>query len=142
MIFKLFLSVFLLCSSSIAHAKCGDTSGNHDCAGGTDIWAYIVIAIVLMVIYGYVSSKYSDWKKKKNREANFPQAENSIKKGVAYNVILNSGHKFNTVEVLGVIENEEDEITFANWEGLFVLVQENGKKIFVKRASIRFIEEV
>jgi len=142
MIFKLFLSAFLLCSSSTVYAKCGDAIKNHDCAERPDIWAYIVIAIILMVIYAYVSSKYSDWKIKKDREANFSQAENSIKKGVAYNVILNNGHKFTDVEIIGVTENENDEIALSDWAGLFVLVQNNGKRIFVKKPSIRFIEEI
>lgn len=142
MIFKLFLSVFLLCTSSIAYAKCGGATKNHDCAEGPDIWAYIVIVIILMVIYAYASSKYSDWKKKKGREANFPQAEDSIKKDVAYNVILNSGHKFTDVKIIGVTEDENNEITFSDWAGLFVLVQKNSKRIFVKKTSIRFIEEI
>ena len=107
-----------------------------------DIWAIIVIVIILMVLYSYVSSKLSDRKKRKIREATIPQITETLKTGVLYNVFLSDGRGFNNVEILGTVEDDDEQFSFANWEGMLVLKQENNKRLFIKKNSVRFIEEL
>lgn len=106
-----------------------------------DIWAYIVIAILLMVVYGYVSSKISERRNRKLRENTIPEIENSLKTDIAYNVHLSDGRKFLGVTLLGSIEGEDQAYSFAGWDGMLVLQQSSGKKVYLKKTSIRFIEE-
>ncbi len=106
-----------------------------------DIWAYIVIAILLMVVYGYVSSKISERRNRKLRESTIPEIENSLKADISYNVHLSDGRKFLDVTLLGAIEGEDPGFSFAGWDGMLVLMQSSGKQIYLKKTSIRFIEE-
>ena len=117
-----------------------------DCTEGTtsmsEIWAIIVVIIIILVVYAYISSKLSDRKKQKLRAETLPECTDSLKVGVSYKIFLTRGENFKNVEILGSIEGEEAELTFANWKGMFVLKNESGKKIFIKKSSICFIEEV
>lgn len=108
----------------------------------SDIWAYIVIGIIFMILYGYVSSKMSERKKRKLREETVPELEKSLRTNVPYNVHLSDGRKFMNVTLLGTIEGEEQGFTFAGWDGMLVLGQSTGKRVFLKKSSVRFIEEV
>ena len=108
----------------------------------SEVWAIIVTVIILLVVYAYISSKLSERKKQKLRAETLPEFTDSIKVGVPYNIFLSRGEGFKNVEIIGSIEGEEAELTFANWKGMFVLKNEKDKKIFVKKSSIRFIEEV
>ena len=116
-----------------------------NCTKGTDMpdfWAIIIIIIILMVIYGYVSSKISDRRKRKARENTIPQISESIKTGVSYNITLSDGRTFKNIEIIGSVEGDDEQFSFANWDGMLVLKQENKKRIFIKKNSIRFIEEL
>ena len=106
-----------------------------------DIWAIIVIVIILMVIYGYVSSKISDRRKRKLREKSVPLITDSLKSGVNYNIHLSDRRKFPNVQIIGSVEGEDAEFSFAGWDGMLVLRNEDKKKIYVKKSSIRFVEE-
>ncbi len=106
-----------------------------------DIWAIIVSIIILMVIYGYISSKISDRKKKKLRKETVPEISDSIKTGINYNIHLSDGRKFENVVIVGSVESEDEAFSFAGYEGLLVFKQQNGKKVYLKKPSIRYIEE-
>jgi len=106
-----------------------------------DIWAIIVGVIILMVIYGYVSSKISIRRKKKARAATVPEIASSIRTGVSYNIFLSDGRSFHNALILGSVEGDDAHFSFANWEGMLVIQQENKKKAYLKKSSIRFIEE-
>jgi len=107
-----------------------------------DLWAIIVIVIILMVIYGYVSSKISDRRKRKLREKSIPLIADGLKSGVKYNIHLSDGRKFLSVEIAGSVEGADAEFSFGGWDGILVLKNEDQKKIYVKRSAIRFIEEL
>jgi hypothetical protein len=120
-------------------------SNTTDCTKGADmpdVWAVIVIIIILMVVYGYISSKISDRKKRKAREATIPEVTEALKTGVLYNVFLSDGRGFENVTIIGTVEDEDAQFSFANWEGMLVLEKETHKKIFIKKSSVRFIEEL
>ncbi len=46
------------------------------------------------------------------------------------------------MKIIGSIEGEEAEVSFTGWEGILVLEKQNKKKTYIKKSSIRFIEEV
>ena len=106
-----------------------------------DIWAIIVSIIILMVIYSYISSKISDRKKKKLRKETVPEISDSIKTGINYNIHLSDGKKFENVVIVGSVESEDEAFSFAGYEGLLVFKQQSGKKVYLKKPSIRYIEE-
>ena len=107
----------------------------------SDVWAIIVSVIIIMVIYGYISSKISAHKKKKLRKDTVPEITESISKGVIYNIYLSDGRKFESVTIIGSVENEDEAFSFAGYDGLLVFTQKNGKKVYLKKPSIRYIEE-
>jgi len=107
-----------------------------------DIWAIIVIVIILMVIYGYISSKLAEQRKRKRREESIPLLTDSLKSGINYNVHLSDGRKFLNVEIVGSVEGSDAEFSFAGWDGILVLKNEDQKKIYIKKSSIRFVEEL
>ena len=108
----------------------------------SEVWAIIVSVIIAMVIFGYVSSKLSDRKRRIKRESTVPPISDSLKVGVMYDVHLSDGRKFESVEIMGSIENDDDAFSFTGYEGMLVLKQKNSKKVYLKKPSIRFIVEV
>lgn len=62
--------------------------------------------------------------------------------GSKYNVFINDGRKFMGVELLGSSTEADGQFSFAGWEGMLVLKQPNGKRIFLKQSAVRYIEEI
>ena len=106
------------------------------------IWAVIIIIILFMVIYAYISSKISERNKRISREKALPVTTDALSTGILYNVFLSDGKGFENIEIIGSVEEDDYQYAFANWEGILVLKQENTKKVYVKKTSIRYIEEV
>ena len=107
-----------------------------------DTWEVIVIVIILMVIYGYVSSELSYRRKRKIREESIPPINDGLRSSVNYNIHLSDGRKFQNVQIIGSIEESDAEYSFAGWDGMLVLINKEKKKIYLKKLSIRFIEEL
>jgi len=95
-----------------------------------------------MVIYGYVSSKLSERRKRKIREKSLPLITDSLKAGINYNIHLSDGRIFTNAQIVGSVEDSDAEFSFAGWDGMLVLRNENQKKVYVKKSSIRFVEEL
>jgi hypothetical protein len=108
----------------------------------SEVWAVIVSLIIFMVIYGYVASKIKAHKRKKARDKSLPFVEDNVRPGVLYNVFLNDGRKFVSVELVGSSTVADGQYSFAGWEGMLVLKQTTGKRVFIKQSAVRFIEEV
>ncbi|WP_456432329.1 hypothetical protein [Nitratifractor sp.] len=106
-----------------------------------DIWAWIVIGIMAMIVYGYLESRYSRWRKNRLREKTIPRIHEGLHTDRAYNVHLSDGRKFLGVHIMGSIEDEDAQIYFAGWEGILVLAKADGKKIYVKKSAVRYLEE-
>lgn len=106
-----------------------------------DIWAVIVLIIIAMIIYAYVSSKLAKRKQKKLREARIPMLSDNITTGIAYNLALSDGRIFEGIEVLGSCEGEDNEFSLGGWAGMLIIKQANGKKIYIKKTAVRYIEE-
>ena len=107
-----------------------------------EVWAVIVSVILLMVIWGIIASKLKARKRKKAREKSLPYVEDNVRPGVQYNVNLNDGRKFMAVELVGSSTIDDGQFSFAGWEGMLVIKQADGKRVFLKQSAVRFIEEV
>ena len=107
-----------------------------------EIWAFLVAVVIIMIVYGYMSSKLSEKRKKKAREKTVPQIKSSIKTGVKYNIHLSDGRLFQNAEIIGSVDSNEEDFSFANWEGMLVIQQGSGKKAYLRTTAIRFVEEV
>ena len=107
-----------------------------------EIWAILVSIIILMVAFGYISSKISSWRRKKHRAETIPGVKDPLRAGVPYNVVLSDGRRFENVEIVGTVEEEDDQFSFAQWEGMLVLRNSSSRRIFVKKPSVRIIEEI
>lgn len=116
-----------------------------NCAKGNDmseVWAVIVIVILVIIIYAYIASKIKDRKRKKARDKSLPFVEDNVRPGVQYNIFLNDGRKFLSVELVGSSTVDDGQFSFAGWEGMLVLKQANSKRIFLKQSAVRYIEEL
>ncbi len=116
-----------------------------NCTKGGDvpeIWAFIIGIILLFIIYAWISSKLKARRKRKVRESTVPYVSENLKTGKKYNVHLNDGRIFESIEVVGTSEPEEGQFSFTGWEEMLILKRGTGKRIFLKQSSIRFIEEV
>jgi hypothetical protein len=96
----------------------------------------------MMVIYTWISSKIKARRKLKVRQSTVPYVNENLTTGKKYNVHLNDGRIFESIEVVGSSQPEEGQFSFTGWEEMLILKKETGKRIFLKQASIRFVEEV
>ncbi|MDO8268887.1 MAG: hypothetical protein Q7T32_13795 [Moraxellaceae bacterium] len=115
------------------------------CTKGSDmpeIWAVIVTVILLMVIYAFVASKLKDRKIRMARKKSLPFVDDNVAPGIKYNIALSDGRKFHNAELVGSSTAEDGQFSFAGWEGMLVIRQETGKRVFLRQSSVRYIEEV
>jgi hypothetical protein len=117
-------------------ANCGKESGM------SEVWAVIVGAILLMVVWGYVSSKLNARKRRKSREKSLPFVEDNVRTGILYNVCLSDGRRFERVQLIGCSTVEDGQFSFSGWEGTLILKGQNEKRIFLKPSAVRYIEEI
>lgn len=108
----------------------------------SEVWAVIVGVIVLMILYSWMSSKWKARRKRLVRASTVPYVSENLTTGKKYNVHLNDGRAFEATEIVGSSQPEEGQFSFTGWEEMLILKRDNGKRIFLKQASIRFIEEV
>ena len=106
-----------------------------------EIWAVIVGAIVLLVLYGIISSKLKAKRQRTAREKTLPFIEQTVRTGQRYNIHISDGRKFIEVEMLGTSDPNSGQSPLGGWEGMLVLKQTSGKKVFVRQSSVRCIEE-
>jgi len=106
-----------------------------------DIWAIIVLIIIFMIFYGYISSEIKAKKKRKLRKGTIPSIIDNLKVGYKYNVVLSDGKIFDNVEIVGSVESDDAAFSFADYHGMLVIKKENEKKIYIKKSCIRFVEE-
>ena len=65
-----------------------------------------------------------------------------ITSALGFNIFLNDGRKFLSVELVGSSTVDDGQFSFAGWEGMLVLKQANSKRIFLKQSAVRYIEEL
>jgi flagellar biosynthesis/type III secretory pathway M-ring protein FliF/YscJ len=107
-----------------------------------EVWAVIVSAILALIVYGIISSKIASRRRKRAREKVLPYVEDTVRPGKRYNVYLSDGRSFPDVELIGTNDPELGQMPIGGWEGMLVLANATGKRIFVRHASVRCVEEV
>jgi hypothetical protein len=107
----------------------------------SEVWAFIAIAIILLICYGIVSSKLKSNRQRKQREKSLPYVEDTVRPSVPYNVYLTDGRKFLGAQLLGTSDSSAGQAVIGGWEGMLILMQSNGKRVFVRQSSVRCIEE-
>lgn len=105
------------------------------------VWAVIVGTIILLIVYGIISSKLTDRRKRIAREKALPYLSETIRPGFKYDVTLSDGRTFAGVELLGTSDPADGHFSLGGWEGMVVLKTESGKRIFARQAAIRFLVE-
>lgn len=106
-----------------------------------EVWAVIVGVVLLLIIYGIVSSKLKARRQRRQREKSLPFVEDNIRTGVAYNVHLSDGRKYLGAQLVGTSDSTSGQFSIGGWEGMLVLMQSNGKRVFVRQSSVRCVEE-
>jgi hypothetical protein len=106
-----------------------------------EVWAAIAAIVLLLVIYGILSSKLKARRQKAAREKMLPFVNETVQVGKRYHVYLSDGRKFQEVELLGTNDPNSGLFALGGWEGMLVLKQQSGKRVFVRQASVRCVEE-
>lgn len=105
-------------------------------------WTGMVGIIVALVIYGMISSRLRQRKIERLRREAMPVVPNSVRAGVRYAVFLSNGRCFKDVTILGLTEAKASPPVDFPLEPWLVLEQADGKRVFVKPASVRHFEEL
>lgn len=107
-----------------------------------EVWAVIVGAIVLLIVYGIVSSKLKARKQRAAREKLLPYVAETVRVGQRYSVHLSDGRTYSNVELVGTNDPASGQFALGGWEGMLVLKQPSGKHVFVRQGSVRCVEEL
>lgn len=105
------------------------------------IWAIVVGAIVLLIIYGLISSSIQQRRLRAERERVIPSMLSSIYIGGRYNVLIKSQKPFVDVVFEGVVHNNKAG-NYHFDERSFVFKRATGELIFFRQSSVRMMEEV
>jgi hypothetical protein len=106
-----------------------------------EVWAVIVGIIILLILYGIISSRLRVRRQRLARERVMPFVAETIRPGRRYDVYLSDGKKFLDVEVLGTTDPTLEDFSFTGWEGMLVLLQANNKRIYVRHHAVRWVVE-
>ena len=107
----------------------------------SEIWAVIILIILGMIIYSYISSRIKERNRIKIRSKSLPIIPDYIKTGIKYNIHLSDGRKFMETEIIGSTSTMDSDNIIIGLGEMLVLLQKNGKKVYVKLSVVRFIEE-
>lgn len=105
------------------------------------VWAIIVSAIMVLIVYASVSSKMQAKRRRAAREKLLPYLQESIQPGQCYTIHLSDGRMYRNVELLGTNDPQAEQFALGGWESLLVLRQASGKRLFIRQAAIRCLEE-
>jgi len=106
------------------------------------VWALIVGTVLVLIIYGMVSSRLRERRVRRLRREAMPIVEQSVRAGVTYNVQLTNGTLFKSVKLIGLTESKLGQFADFPLESWLVLELESGKRVYVKPASARYFEEL
>jgi hypothetical protein len=105
------------------------------------IWAIVVGAIVLLIVYAIVSSNWKARRQRLAREKTLPFIEDTIVAGKRYNVCLSDGKQFTDVELVGTADPATGSPVLGGWEGMIIMRLRSGKRVFARQHAIRYLEE-
>jgi hypothetical protein len=105
------------------------------------VWAIIVTAIFLWIVYAVASAKRETRKLRAAREARLPFLEDAPRAGPRYDLQLSDGRVFSAVQLLGTTETQPGGSALGDWGPMLVFVQASGKKTYVRPSAVRCIHE-
>lgn len=106
-----------------------------------EVWAVMAAAFFLLIVYAWIASKVKSRRQRREREKSLPFVEDNVSQGVPYNVFLSDGKKFLGVQLVGTSDGASGQFAIGGWEGMLVMRQASGKRVFVRQACVRCIEE-
>jgi hypothetical protein len=108
------------------------------------VWAAIVSVIVLLIVYGIVSSRLRDRRVRRLSKALLPEVTDHIKADRSYRIVLTSGTVFDNVRFLGISRSEDGAAPFLSFplQHWLVLEQPSGKRVFVRPNTVKYYEEL
>lgn len=106
-----------------------------------EIWLIIVAVILALIFYSIISSKLKTRRTRKLREQSVPIVDDNVQPGTPYNVHLSDGKKYLNVQLVGTTSIDSGQFSIS-WEGMLILRQTNGKRIFIRQHAVRCIEEI
>jgi len=105
------------------------------------VWAMVAGAMVMLIVYGIISSNIQQRRLRAERERVMPKALSSICIGSRYNVLIKGEKPFTDVEFEGVVHNNEAGNLHFD-ERSFVFKRLTGERIFLRQASVRVMEQL
>ncbi len=108
----------------------------------SEVWAIIVSVIILLIVYGMISSKLEERKKRRIREKSLPSIQDLPTIGIRYNIHLSDGRKLLNAEMLGTVEGGDPNFSFAGYDGMLVILSGNREEAYIRKSSIRYVEEI
>ena len=105
------------------------------------IWAIIAVLVIALILYGLISSKLTERRKRKAREKALPYVADTIRVGTKYDVQMSDGRRFESVEIIGTNNPQDGQFPLGGWDGLLVLRLDSGKKAYVRQSSVRCVIE-
>ena len=97
----------------------------------SEVWSIIVFVILLLILYGIVSSKLEKRRNTKIRSQTIPMITDYPTTDALYNLRLSDGRKFLNTLILGSIEGDAATFPFAGYNGMLVVKLESGRKAFI-----------
>jgi hypothetical protein len=107
----------------------------------SDIWAIIVGAILLLIVYAIVASTLSAKRRREAREKMLPYLEETIVADRRHHLFMSDGRKFMDVRILGTTDPQLGQSPLGDWGLMLVILLDSGKKAFIRPSSVRCIEE-
>jgi hypothetical protein len=107
----------------------------------SDIWAIIVGAILLLIVYVIVASKLGAKRRREAREKMLPYVEETIVADRRHHLFMSDGRKFMDVRILGTTDPQLGQSPLGDWGLMLVILLDSGKKAFIRPSSVRCIEE-
>lgn len=103
------------------------------------VWAALVAAIFVWVVYAIASAKRTARKQRETRQERLPVLDDAPRVGSRYDLRLSDGRIFNDVELLGT--TEPGAAALGDWGTLLVVGLPNGKKAYLRPYAVRIIQE-
>lgn len=106
-------------------------------------WATLASIVVVLIIYGMVSSSIRKRRLKRATAAMLPTLKQHFQAGRRYNVFVSHGQLFERVLFVGISEPLDAQYSplpfpLTQW---VVVERESGQRLYIKPESIRYYED-
>lgn len=105
------------------------------------VWAALLAAIFVWVVYAFASAKRNARKLRETRKERLPILDDAPRIGARYDLRLSDGRVFDNVELLGTTDPEPGAAALGDWGTLLIVGLSNGKKAYLRPSAVRIIQE-